>query len=237
MPDGWVWAALVGYALGSMSAARLVARRRLRGEDLSTTSYDVGGLGFSVEARGVSPGSVGARAGARAGGLATLGDIAKAAVAVGAVWAWLGRDAAAVAGAGAVLGHVAPIQHRFRGAFGQSPIIGAALVLSPLSIPFAVVAAAGASWALAEVVIGTTLWTLFLIAWGWWRDDPTFVWFAVAANAIYLTRVAPQLAQRVRFRRTFRPDARARWGEILHTYRSKPFDPPAETSSGGDAPD
>jgi acyl phosphate:glycerol-3-phosphate acyltransferase len=212
-----------GYLLGTVSFARLVARRTLRGQDISTSHYEMGDKGFVIEARGVSPGAVGSRAGRRAGGLATLGDISKAAMAVGVAWWLLGRDPAAAAGAGAVLGHVFPVQYRFKGAFGQSPIIGASLVLSPLGLPFAIVAANLVAWALGEVTIGSVLWPVFLIIWGVAFSDNAYTWFAVAANALYLMRVGPQIAQRVRFRRANPLTAAERRAEILSAYRDRPF--------------
>lgn len=214
---------VVGYLLGTISFARLVAGRTLRGEDISTSRYEMGDKGFVIEAQGVSPGAVGSRAGRKAGGLATLGDISKAATAVGVAWWLLGRDAAAAAGAGAVLGHVFPVQYRFKGAFGQSPMIGASMVLSPLGLPFAIVAANLVGWVLGEVIIGSVLWPLFLVIWGVVFSDGAYTWFAVVANALYLMRVGPQVAQRVRFRRANPLTAAERRAEILAAYRARPF--------------
>lgn len=214
--------AVVGYLLGSISVARIIASRVVPDEEDWTTTYAVG-EDYSTEAVGLSPGAVGMRAGPRYGGLSTLGDMAKAALAVGAVWLVLGRDAAAAAGAGAVIGHIWPVYHRFRGAFGLSPIIGASLVLSPLGVPFALVAGAVGAWVVVDITVMTTLWPLFLILWGWLFSDSAFLWFAVVANLAYLVRVWPQLAQRLAYRRTNRPGIRRRAREILAGYRSNPF--------------
>lgn len=220
--------ALIGYLLGSISVARIIANKVVPDETSWTTSYPVGSEGFVTETNALSPSAVGMRAGARYGGLATLGDMAKAALAVGIVWWLLGRDAAAAAGAAAVVGHCWPVFHRFRGAYGQSPIIGAALVLSPLSIPFAIVAGTAASWLVLDVLFMTLLWPLFLIVWGATFSDGPFLWFAIVANAVYLVRVWPQVLQRIAFRREQRPDARRRARELLGAYRSNPFSPDAD---------
>lgn len=217
-------AALAGYLVGSVSFARLVAGRVLPGEEIESTSYDLGGHGFTSEARGFSPGAVAKRAGPRAGGLATVGDILKAVVATGLVWLVLDRDAAAAAGVGAVLGHVAPLYHRFRGAFGQSPIIGAALVLSPLGVPVAVVASIATAFVSAEMTWMTLVWPAFLVPWGLVTGDATFTWFAVLVNLVYGWRVAPQAVQRVRYRRARRPGRRERWAEIVETMRTPQYD-------------
>lgn len=214
----------LAYLVGSVSFARIVASRVLPGEEIESTTYEIGGRGFESEARGFSPGAVNKRAGARAGGLATIGDILKAVLATGVAWLVLDRDAAAAAGVGVVLGHVAPLYHRFRGAFGQSPIIGATLVLSPLGLPVAIVASLATTVVAAEVAWVTMLWPVFLVPWGVWFADAPFTWFAVGANVLYLWRMADQLGQRVRFRREHRPDRRARIDEVLHTFRTSQFE-------------
>ncbi len=219
-----VLAALVGYLVGSVSFARVVAARVLPGEEIESTTYDIGGQGFRSEARGFSPGAVNDRAGARAGGLATLGDILKAVLATGVAWLVFDRDAAAAAGVGVVLGHVAPLYHRFRGAFGQSPIIGATLVLSPLGLPVAIAASLAVTLLAAELVWVTMLWPLFLVPWGLAFSDTAFTWFAVGANVLYLWRMASQLAQRARFRRERRPDRSERMAEIRALRPAPPDD-------------
>lgn len=224
---------LLGYLLGSVSFARIVASRVLPGEDISRTVHDVGGQGFETEVHGVSPSAVGSRAGPRAGGLATLGDILKATVATGLAWLVLDRDAAAAAGVGAVLGHVAPLYHRFRGGFGQSPIIGATLVLSPLGLPAAIVASNVVTLVAAEMTWGSLLWPLFLVAWGLVFSDTPFTWFAVLANVLYLWRLAPQLAQRVRFRQEHHLSRRERLAEVRTAFRAPMFRPDHADPAGG----
>jgi glycerol-3-phosphate acyltransferase PlsY len=214
--------AIVGYLLGSISVARIVASRVVPDEDDWITTYEVG-EDYSTTADGLSPGAVGMRAGPRYGGLSTLGDMAKAALAVGLAWWLLGREAAAAAGAGAVVGHIWPVYHRFKGAFGLSPIIGASLVLSPLAAPFAVVAGALAAWVVVDISVMTVFWPLFLVVWGWLFSDPAFVWFAAVANGAYLVRMWPQIRQRIDYRRTERPGVARRAREILAGYRSNPF--------------
>lgn len=217
-------ACLAGYLIGSVSFARIVARRVLPGEEIRTTSYDLGGHGFTAEARGFSPAAVASRAGSRAGGLATVGDICKAVVATGLAWVVFDRDAAAAAGVGAVLGHAAPLYHGFRGAFGQSPMIGAALVLSPLGLPVAILGSVVTAFATAEMTWVTVLWPLFLVLWGVAVGDTAFTWFAVAANLVYLWRVGPQVVQRVRYRREHHPTRSERRAEILVTMRTPQYE-------------
>lgn len=223
--------AALGYLLGSVSFARIVAARVLPGEDVADTEVEAG-PGFAYRVGRVSPGAVGRRAGARAGGLATLGDMAKGAIAVGVTTAVFGRRAGAVAGAAAVVGHAWPVFHRFDGAFGQSPIIGASLVLDPRSVPAAVAMGHVGSWLVGDSLVHGLLWPVFLVPWGARRSDPALVGFAVAANAVYLVRVWPQVRQRLDFRRSHPASARERWAELAASYRSNPFASPEVADQG-----
>lgn len=228
---GLVVSAVVGYLLGSISFARIVARRVLPGVDLSSSEIEAG-PDYTVRLERVSAGAVGVRAGGRAGGLAALGDIVKAALAAGLMWLLFGREAGAVAGAAAVVGHAWPVFHRFRGGVGQSPIIGAALVLSPLSVPAAIVTANVGSWVVGDAIVHGALWTVFLIPWGVWGSDDAFLWFAVAANVVYLPLVSSQVRQRLEYRRTHPASARERWAELAASYRSNPFASPEVADEG-----
>ncbi len=112
-------AVLAGYALGSVSFALLVARWRV------------------VDLRGVGSGNPGATNAGRAmgrlwGTLVYLGDALKGFLPVG-VALHLGwpTATAALAGAGAFLGHLWPLYHHFRGGKGVATLSGAMLALDP----------------------------------------------------------------------------------------------------------
>ena len=110
-------ALLVGYLLGSIPFGLIVAR--------------LFGLG---DLRSVGSGNIGAtnvlRTGSKKAAATTLIlDAAKGAVPA-LIFARWGPDAAVLAAAGAVLGHLFPVWLRFRGGKGVATLLGAALGLS-----------------------------------------------------------------------------------------------------------
>ena len=120
-------ALLLGYLLGSIPFGVILTR--------------MGGAG---DLRQVGSGNIGATNVLRTGrkGLAAatlLLDLAKGALAVWLV-AWLSPDDAALAAAGAFLGHCYPVWLRFRGGKGVATLMGIVLALYwPLAVVYAVV--------------------------------------------------------------------------------------------------
>jgi len=123
----WVAAVMVGYVLGTFPTAIVVARR------------------YGVDPTLAGSGNPGAtnvmRTAGRVPGIVTLVvDVAKGALAAGLGWAVSGRELAVLCGVAAVLGHVWPVQRRFRGGKGVATGFGLAMATFPLA------AAAGAVW-------------------------------------------------------------------------------------------
>jgi acyl phosphate:glycerol-3-phosphate acyltransferase len=134
-PMSLVVVAVLGYLLGSIPVAVLVARRH------------------DVELRSVgdrNPGWWNAkeRLGVRAAGPIFAGDVLKGASAA-AIGRWLGEPwwAGYVAGAAAMIGHAWPVFAGFRGGRSILTFAGAMCVLSPLAAAISI--AAGALVALA----------------------------------------------------------------------------------------
>ena len=119
--------ALVGYGLGCMSFASLIARRH-GVDDLRAVGDRNPGY---WNARG--------RIGIRASVPILLLDAAKAAVAVGVGIVLAGTWGGIVAWTAVILGHMFPVTMRFRGGRSVLCLVGGALVLVPLAcIPTAV---------------------------------------------------------------------------------------------------
>ncbi|WP_036138873.1 glycerol-3-phosphate 1-O-acyltransferase PlsY [Aerolutibacter daejeonensis] len=170
---------LAAYLLGSLSGSLLLGR--LRGVDIRTQgSGNAGGTNaFRTQGAKFALGVV-------------LVDIGK-----GALAAWLGIRFAPVAvplavpthgylaAFAAVLGHVWPAWHGFRGGKGAATLVGALLVLWPWAL-----AAIVPSWLLVVVLTGyvglaTVLAVLVLPLLAWWggAEAPRLA-FAVAAAAL-----------------------------------------------------
>lgn len=143
--SAWVLpaAAVSGYALGSVSPATVLARRR------------------GVDLRGVGSGNPGAtnagRAmGRRVGAVVALLDLVKG-FAAAALWGVAGHGAALLAGLAAVVGHISSPLLRGRGGKGVAAAAGAVLGVHPVwgalaAIAWLVVLGLGRWVALASVV-------------------------------------------------------------------------------------
>jgi glycerol-3-phosphate acyltransferase PlsY len=145
---------VVGYLLGTLPVAQLIARRT--GHD--PTREGSGNPGASNVFR---------TAGRRAGTLVLAGDLFKGAAATGLGWVIGGRFVALLAGCAAVLGHVVPLTRDLRGGKGVATSGGVVLVLHPLALLAGVVTwiavatttkvAAAASLAAVVVVTGVVV--------------------------------------------------------------------------------
>jgi acyl phosphate:glycerol-3-phosphate acyltransferase len=171
---GWV---LIGYAIGSVPFAFLVARR----------------VGIDVRVSG--SGNVGAANVLRTSG-ATLGllvmvlDISKGAATVLAASAATGAiGAMAAAGAAAVVGHVYPVWLRFHGGKGVAVAAGVFGVLAPAATLAAILVFVAAVWLTRVVSLGSIAATLMLPPLVWLFGAPLEVLSAsVGSGALILFR-------------------------------------------------
>jgi acyl phosphate:glycerol-3-phosphate acyltransferase len=173
-------AALFGYLLGSLPLGFLIARARA-----------------GVDLRRVGSGNVGATnvyrtAGRTLGVLVMMVDVLKGA---GSVWlARLlfsgGADyAAALAGLGAVVGHIYPVWLRFVGGKGVAVACGVFAVLAPVATAAAALVFLAATFATRYVSLGSVLATLTLPGVEWSRSglEPVAT-VAIAAAGLILFR-------------------------------------------------
>jgi len=196
--------AVGGYLLGSISSARLVARRAVPGDDLQATDLPVPGSSETWTYRGVSATSLLGRGRIRWGLLVIVLDALKALLPTLAVrLAWPDESWHLVAGAAVLTGHVYPVWHRFRGGRGQACLLGVMLVIDPVAIPAVLVAGA---------IVGLLVFTsgyaarngsaFFLIPWfairqGWGPG----LWFSLWVCAIYALAIVPDVREEIRVQR------------------------------------
>lgn len=173
----------VGYLLGSLSGSLLLGR--LRGVDI----------------REHGSGNAGATNALRTQGKGFAAGVALVDLAKGALAAWLALRYAPVAtplpvtahgylvAFTAIVGHVWPLWHGFRGGKGAATMIGALLVLWPYAVPvvlavwFVVVLASG------YVGLATVLatWALPLLAWWTGAGTPRLAFSIAVALLLTLT--------------------------------------------------
>lgn len=155
--------ALIGYLIGSVPFAFLVAWRR-------------GGIDIRRQGSGnVGAANVQRTVGSRAAAVAALLDVAKGAVPV-LLARSTGYDAAAcaMAGAGAVVGHVYPVWLSFRGGKGVATTFGACLVWAPPVAAVAVMVFAVATWGSRIVSLGSVAAAVVMgpLAYAWGAPKP-----------------------------------------------------------------
>lgn len=197
-------AVLTGYICGSISFARLVARLAAPGVDLSTTKLDVKGTDEKFDVGAVSATTVSMRLGPRLGFLTAVLDMLKV-VAPVLLFRWLypADNYFLLAALGGMTGHVWPVWYGFKGGRGLTAVYGATVVIDWLG---AIVTFFG-GMVLGIVVIRDLLTAYLaglwlLIPWLWFRTgDLDYVWYALAANAIFLLSMIPDIRQYVDFKR------------------------------------
>lgn len=184
---GAIAVGLAGYLIGSISFARIVARRALPGVELEKTELTWGEdqLGFTTD--NVSATSVAQHKGPRTGCLISLFDIAKAfapVLTLGLVYPDASYDV--VYGITVTAGHNLPLYYRFKGGRGTTTILGALLALDPISIPVTIIL----GYLIGFFVFKDVLlahhagWIVLLPFWfaAWGRWD--LVVFSVAVNVL-----------------------------------------------------
>jgi glycerol-3-phosphate acyltransferase PlsY len=163
-----VVAAIVGYLLGTVPSAGVVAWLATRGE----INLREAGSG--------NPGAINAikMLGARWGLVVLAADIAKGAIAV-VLGFIVGGDAGAYAAAtAAIVGHIFPVWSGFRGGKGVATSAGACLVAFPAYFPIDMVVAGASALRSRRADIGTQVACLVWIASAaiWWAADLPNLW-------------------------------------------------------------
>jgi glycerol-3-phosphate acyltransferase PlsY len=190
--------AISAYLLGSVSFARITARLRAPGVDLTTVEYPVPGTEEVWVYRGVSATAVSRKIGFGWGFLVFLLDFLKGLLST--YWVrmmWPDETWYLVVGVFVVIGHVWPVWHRFVGGRGQSTAAGVVLAVNPVIL--FVAAGAGAvigllvftSAHIARQSFGLYMWVWPLLAAGF---DATF-WFGLALSVVYLMAIRPDLRE------------------------------------------
>lgn len=201
----WIILSVVGgYLLGSVSFARIIARRVIPQEDLERMDLPIEGSDSSFRARAISATTIRVKAGPRYGCLTSTLDMLKAALPTLAL-RLLFPDSPyyLFAAAAAVGGHDFPIYHRFRGGRGISPIYGGLFVIDWLAVPVATIAGSFlGGLVLRHVILSYFGVTLMLVPWLWWRfgDWPHLV-YAAAVNVFFWSSSLPEFREYLRHRR------------------------------------
>lgn len=167
---------VAAYLLGSVSGSLVLGR--MRGVDIRTLGSGNAGGTNALRTQGWK----------FALGVA-LFDVGKGVLATWCAqrWAPLGAPVSVIAhgylAAGlAVVGHVWPLWHGFRGGRGAATLVGGLLVLWPWAIPLLLLVWGCVLVSTGYVGLATVLAVASLPLWAWWSDaGPNRGWFAIAA--------------------------------------------------------
>jgi glycerol-3-phosphate acyltransferase PlsY len=208
---------LVGYLLGSISFARVIARRVAPRADISRIEQPVPDSKEVFVSDSISATSVRIHLSARYGCLTAILDMAKVAVPTFMLKRWYPSKPYFLVAAGmGVVGHDWPIYHRFKGGRGESPIFGGVLVIDWVAIP----ATNLIGWPLG-LLCGNLLvlrWAgmALLIPWFWLRTrNPAYLAYATGVNVVYWVAMSPELRQYFRLRESAQIPTQEELAEFL----------------------
>lgn len=190
-------AAALGYLLGSISSARLIARRVAPDADIEKIETLIPGTQVVFVSDSVSATAVRMKVGTRYGCLTAILDMLKVAIPVLVLKLWQPEIPYFLfSAAGGLLGHDFPLYHRFKGGRGESPIYGALLVIDPLgvvattAIGFVIGALSG------NLLVLRWAGLVLFMPWLWFRtQDPYHLAYIILANLVYWITMLPELKQ------------------------------------------
>lgn len=183
---------LVAYSLGSISGSLLLGRTR------------------GVDIRTLGSGNAGGTNALRTQGWKFALGVAVIDVGKGALAAWIALRLAPMvspvsvtahgylAAGAAVLGHVWPVWHGFRGGKGAATLIGGLLVLWPWSLPLLLIVWGGVLLTTGYVGLSTIAAIASMPVLAWWTEaHPERMWFAIGA-ALFIAFTHRKNLQRLR---------------------------------------
>jgi len=192
-----VLSAAIGYLLGSISFARVIARLFAPATDISRIEQAIPNSDMVFVSDSVSATAVRVHVGTRYGCLTAILDMLKVAI---PTWAVKHRSSETpyhliVASAG-VIGHNWPLYHDFKGGRGESPILGGMLIIDW----FGVLVTNLVGWPIG-ILSGNLLvlrWAglLLLVPWLWLRNrDWPHLAYGLGVNGLYWMAMRPELSQ------------------------------------------
>jgi glycerol-3-phosphate acyltransferase PlsY len=206
---------IIAYLIGSVSFARIVARRVIPDADISSTSLELIG-GATIEYGGVSATAVGARTGPRWGMVVGIADMLKAFIPVLVVrLIWPDEIFHLVVAVMVMFGHNYPIFHRFEGGRGQSPLYGGLFAVDPLAGPVTAILGMGIGLlAVRDMFVAYTLGQWLLIPWFALFGTTAEVVYAVVINTLFVVATLPEAREYVAKRKAGELTQVASWRDL-----------------------
>lgn len=195
--------ALLGYLLGSISFARLVTRLAAPEASIDDLRVQISGTEESVPV-GIAGGNAAAMLlGPWLGLTVALLDMLKVVLPLLAVKAlYPGQIYHYIVGAAGLVGHNWPVYYRFRGGRGFAVIFGTFLLLDWVGALLSLLV----GLAFGMIILGSPMvayisWLWWMVLWFVWRGTNQEVFYALAANLIFILAVIPEIRLMLRMRR------------------------------------
>lgn len=202
--NGWIALAVAigGYLIGSLSFARIMLRLVAPDREYQKIRRAVPGTDDEFVGHSVSANSVRVQLGARYGCLTALLDAAKSAVPALILRAWQPEQPYyLIAATTAIVGHIYPLYHGFRGGMGLATSYGGFIVLDWLGVVATTLGGMFIGILSEQVLILRWSGILLMIPWIWFRThDVAQLLYVIAANLLYWTAMIPELRQFFDFR-------------------------------------
>jgi len=194
----------VGYLIGSISNARLIARIFAPDKDITRTKVNLEGSEKAFEVNIVSASTVSVNLGTKYGFMTMLLDMLKIILPVLAVKHFFpDHPCFLITAAAGMTGHIWPVYYRFKGGRGILAVYGTmfaidwigALVTSITGMIFGLVV-------LRDVIAAYIVGVFFIIPWLWFRThDIAFLIYAVVINLVLAVAVTPEIKEMNRLKK------------------------------------
>jgi glycerol-3-phosphate acyltransferase PlsY len=194
-------AAVGGYLIGSLSFARIMLHLVAPGQEYKKVERAVSGTNETFQGVSVSAISVREQLGSRYGCLTAILDASKAAIPALVLRLWQ-PDAPyyLIAATTAMVGHIYPLYHRFRGGMGISTMYGGFFVLDWLGVVVTTLLSMIIGTLAEHALVFRLSGMLLMLPWIWFRThDLQKLAYVVVANVLYWTAMIPELRQYFRF--------------------------------------
>jgi glycerol-3-phosphate acyltransferase PlsY len=211
----------IGYLIGSISFARLVACLVAPGSDVTRYQEPIPDSDLVYEDDAASATLVNLHLGARYGCLTSVLDMLKAVLPMLALRYWSPEvPYDLVFAAMALVGHNWPVYHRFHGGRGESVIYGSMLVIDPLGAVLCNLAAFVIGVALGQVHLVRWGGMVLLIPWLWFRTgDPAILAYILFANAVFWISMRKDVRQYHEFHKKGVFRTQEEWSDFLDMSR------------------
>lgn len=196
-------AAVAGYLAGSLSFARIVHFLVTGSWKFTPFREKVPGSEVYFDSDLVSATTVSKNLGARYGCLVSLLDMAKVALPTLAFRLWFpGQPLYLITAIFGMAGHIWPLWFGCRGGRGESPLMGALLVIDWAGLLLVNGAATLLGFLTGSVLVIRWGGYFLLIVWFWFvRDDPAAVIFMLLANFLYFFSLRKDLHKYLELKR------------------------------------